>query len=152
MSKRIEMQWEVMRTDEEWDGVDEVEQPPVITASPWKQSAAHTLLLTAALACMLIVSLWIGVVTNALAACGLALAWWIRGRPRGWVPFLTAGLVAFHVAWGLLNRLTLAQTWMRPPGFLTVDGVLQLLAICGVALLLLLAGVWWTTRRQRATL
>jgi len=60
MSKRIEMNWEVMRTDEAWDGADEADQPPVSTASSPKKNGAYTLLATAALACMLIVSLWAG--------------------------------------------------------------------------------------------
>lgn len=58
MSKQIEMQWEMLCTDEEWDEVNEVKQPPVSTDSPRKKYTAHTLLLAAALACMLIVSLW----------------------------------------------------------------------------------------------
>lgn len=80
MSKRIEMQWEVMRTDEEWDEVDAVEQPPVITASPRKQSAAHTLWLTAALACLLIVSLWTGY-TPAEGETGVETATIVYSQP-----------------------------------------------------------------------
>ncbi len=96
---------------------------------------------------------WIAVVTNGAVAVVLAGAWLVvRGRaaldPRAWTVFLAGGLLAAHVAWALLNRLTLAQTWMRPPGFLTVDGLAQLVAIGTVGALLLLAGYQWHPRHR----
>lgn len=96
---------------------------------------------------------WIAFVTNAVFAFGLAALWVllrpVRGRARP-LPFFAFGFVAAHIGWGLLNRLTLAQTWMRPPAFLTVDGVLQLLGIVFVGGLMLTAGLVWPSRRHVA--
>lgn len=96
---------------------------------------------------------WIALVMNVVFAVVLAGLWVllrpVRGAARP-LPFLVLGFVAAHVAWGLLNRLTLAQTWMRPPAFLTVDGVLQLVGIVSVGGLLLAAGLLWPARRRGA--
>lgn len=105
----------------------------------------------------LIVALaWISAVTNVAVAFGLALAWrWAstgwRDGPR-WRWFLVGGLGAAHVVWALLNRLTLAQAWMRSPHIMTLEGVVQLGAVALVGASVVAAGLWWPGRRGRAVL
>ncbi len=105
----------------------------------------------------LIVALaWISAVTNVAVGSGLALAWrctstgWRDGLD--WRAFLVAGLVAAHLVWALLNRLTLAQAWMRSPYIMTLDGVLQLAAVALAGTSVVAAGLWWPGRRGRAAL
>lgn len=96
---------------------------------------------------------WIALVTNTVFAAGLSALWLVLSRHRDaarpW-PFFVFGFASAHTAWGLLNRLTLAQTWMRPPVFLTVDGLLQLAGIAFVGGLMLTAGLAWPSRRRKA--
>lgn len=105
----------------------------------------------------LIVALaWISAVANIAVASLLALAWrWTSAGWRDgpeWRSFLVGGLVAAHLVWALLNRLTLAQAWMRSPRIMTLDGVVQLGAVALAGASVVAAGLWWPGRRGRAAL
>jgi len=59
MAQKIEVQWEVMRPDEEWDATDETDwlpKPPVRPIKP--PYKAGSLLLATGLACLLVLWFW----------------------------------------------------------------------------------------------
>ncbi len=100
------------------------------------------------------VMLWIALWVNSVFTAILLLIWvplqrWRRWNTRVWFFYLTGGLAGLHLFWTLLNRLTLAQTWMRLPRFLTWPGLVQITAIAAAALLVMCAGVWWARTRRR---
>ena len=98
--------------------------------------------------------LWISAVINAVFLAALILLWFPLRRLLGltasdWTAFLAAGLAALHVTWALLNRLTLAQSWIRPPRFMTWPGVLQCVALLVLAGCLMMAGVAFRNHGNR---
>ncbi len=61
MAQPIEVRWEVMRQDEEWEDRDGTDWPPVVPdGTQKKQHTVYSLLLVTGLACILFVSLWTG--------------------------------------------------------------------------------------------
>lgn len=99
-------------------------------------------------------ALYIAILVDAVFLVLLLLAWIpVRAtallRSSDQRAFLVSGLIALHLGWALLNRLTLVLLSLRSPRFFTVPGLAQsfLLALGGICLV----GGWilWKRAERR---
>ncbi len=131
-------------------GATVVQTAVLTTALAWANAPLPALAAGELAAAML----WIAAVSNAALLAALSLLWLALRRLLAWSrddwpAYLISGFVAGHLVWGLLNRLTRAQSWILPPRFLTLPGLVDLATILLAGACILVSGVWLRRRGRR---